>query len=110
MERSRNSGRAAASSHGLTALAVAMGLAVAVAGCALPGPVASGKNWKIAPSYRVTHTGPDAGQGYTALARQYEGERRWREARDAWRKAALEAPNDADILNALGMAEVSQGM
>ena len=45
-----------------------------------------------------------------ALARQYEGERRWHEARDAWRKAALEAPNDADILNALGMAEASQGL
>ena len=110
MERSRNAGRASASPHGLTALAVAVGLAVAVAGCALPTPVASGKNWKIAPTYRVTHTGPGAGQGYTALARQYEGELRWREARDAWRKAALEAPNDADILNSLGMAEVSQGM
>ena len=110
MERSRNAGRAAASPHGLTALAVAVGLAVAVAGCALPAPVASGKTWKIAPSYRVTHTGLGADQGYMTLARQYEGERRWREARDAWRKAALEAPNDADILNSLGMAEVSQGM
>ena len=110
MERPRNAGRAAASPRGLTALAVAVGLAVAVAGCALPTPVASGKNWKIAPSYRVTHTGLGADQGYMTLARQYEGERRWREARDAWRKAAVEAPNDADILNALGMAEVSQGM
>ena len=110
MERPGNAGRACASPHGLTALAAAAGLVVVVAGCALRAPVASGTTWKIAPSYRVTHTGPDAGQGYTALARQYEGARRWREARDAWRKAALEAPNDAEILNALGMAEVSQGL
>jgi len=96
--------------HGFTALAIAVGLAVTVAGCTLPASVATGKNWKIAPSYRVTHTGPGVDQGYMALARQYEGEWRWREARDAWRKAALEAPNNADILNALGMAEASHGL
>ena len=110
MEHPPIAGGATARPPGFTALAIAVGLAIAVAGCALPAPVASGKNWKIAPSYRVIHTGPGADQGYRALARRYEGEWRWREARDAWRKAAAEAPNDADILNALGMAEAGQGL
>jgi len=95
--------------RGLTAMAIAMGLAVAVAGCAAPVSVSSGKPWTIAPSFQVTHTGPGAAQGYMALARRYEGELRWREARDAWRKAALEAPQDADVLNGLGMAEARRG-
>ena len=110
MEHPPIAGGATARPPGFTALAIAVGLAIAVAGCALPAPVASGKNWQIAPSYRVIHTGPGADQGYRALARRYEGEWRWREARDAWRKAAAEAPNDADILNALGMAEAGQGL
>lgn len=80
-------------------------IAVVLAGCSTPEP----KTWRVAPNYRISHAGPSANQGYVALARQFEGERRWREARDAWRKAALAAPEDADTLNALGLAEASQG-
>lgn len=80
-------------------------IAVVLAGCSTPEP----KTWRVAPNYRISHAGPNANQGYVALARQFEGERRWREARDAWRKAALAAPEDADTLNALGLAEASQG-
>jgi hypothetical protein len=81
-------------------------IAVVLAGCAAPAP----KIWRVAPNYRISNAGASADLGYMALARQYEGERRWREARDAWRKAALEAPEDAEILNALGMAEAGQGL
>lgn len=105
----RGAGLSDGQAQRFTALAIAMGLAIAVAGCAAPATVASGKPWKIAPSYRVTHTGPGADQGYMALARQYEGELRWQAAREAWRKAALEAPDDADALNGLGMAEARRG-
>ncbi len=73
-------------------------------GCSTPAPEA----WRVAPLYHVSNAGSD--HGYQALARQYEGEHRWREARDAWRKAALAAPQDADTLNALGMAEAGQGL
>ncbi|MDP3653122.1 MAG: LytR C-terminal domain-containing protein [Rhodoferax sp.] len=73
-------------------------------GCSTPAPEA----WRVAPIFQVAHAGTD--HGYQALARQYEGEHRWREARDAWRKAALAAPQDADTLNALGMAEAGQGL
>lgn len=90
--------------HAVTAAAVA----VLLAGCAAPAPEAM--TWRLAPNYRLSSTEASAAQGYTALARQYEGERRWREARDAWRKAALAAPQDADIQNELGMAEASQGL
>lgn len=73
-------------------------------GCSTPAPEA----WRVAPIFHVANAGTD--HGYRALARQYEGEHRWREARDAWRKAALAAPQDADTLNALGMAEAGQGL
>lgn len=89
--------------HAVTAAAVALVLA----GCAAPEPMMT---WRLAPNYRVSSTAASAAQGYMALARQYEGERRWREARDAWRKAALEAPQNPDILNELGMAEAGQGL
>jgi len=85
-----------------TALAVA---ALALGGCAATGPEA----WRVAPSYRITHAGPVGAQGYAALARQYEGERRWSDALAAWQKAALAAPADAEILDGLGVAQAGQG-
>lgn len=81
--------------------------AVLLAGCAALAP--EPKTWRVAANYRIDNAGTSTELGYQALARQFEGERRWREARDAWRKAALAAPEDADILNALGLAEASQG-
>jgi len=92
------------SCHALSVMAIALVLT----GCAAPVPTV----WRVAPNYRISNSGPGpgAGNGYMALARQFEGEHRWRDARDAWRKAALEAPQDADIMNALGMAEAAQGL
>ena len=90
--------------HGAVAAAA---LAALLAGCAAPAPAL--KAWRVEPNYRITNTGPSAGPGYVALAKQYEGERRWRDASEAWRKASLEAPVDAEILNSLGTAEAGQG-
>ncbi|OGB33003.1 MAG: hypothetical protein A3F78_21990 [Burkholderiales bacterium RIFCSPLOWO2_12_FULL_61_40] len=85
----------------------AVTMAAVVGGCSTPAPEA----WRVAPVYHLAHAGgTSADSAYTALARQYEGEHRWREARNAWRKAALAAPQDADTLNALGMAEAGQGL
>lgn len=84
-------------------------LALVLGACSSPAPEA----WRVAPLYQVAHAGAHSAStdsGYKALARQYEGEHRWREARDAWRKAALAAPQDADTLNALGLAEAGQGL
>lgn len=67
------------------------------------------KLWQVAPNYRIANTGASAEMGYSALARQYEGERRWPEAINAWRKAAAAAPQNAEILNSLGLAEARQG-
>ena len=87
------------------ARAVASVTALVMAGCATPTPEA----WRVVPSYRVTHAGTGAAQGYLALARKYEGEGRVGLALVAWRKAALEAPDDVEILDALGIAEAGQG-
>ena len=81
--------------------------AALLAGCAAPSPPLS--TWRVEPNYRVSGTGPGVAPGYAALARQYEGERRWRDATEAWRKASLEAPDDVDVLNSLGTAEAGQG-
>jgi tetratricopeptide (TPR) repeat protein len=80
-----------------------MAAALALAACATPEP------WRVAPSYQVKHAGVTAGQGYMALARQYEGEGRGPAALVAWRKAALEDPNNVEILGALGIAEAGYG-
>ncbi len=64
--------------------------------------------WRMEPSYRVQGTGTSAAQGYLALARQYEGEERALQAIDAYRKATLAAPDDADMHNALGVALARQ--
>lgn len=85
------------------ARAVALAAALALAACATPEP------WRVAPSYQVKHAGVTAGQGYMALARQYEGEGRGRAALEAWRKAALEDPDNVEILGALGIAEFAYG-
>ncbi|HEU5297335.1 MAG TPA: LytR C-terminal domain-containing protein [Burkholderiaceae bacterium] len=84
---------------------VGLVMALVMAGCATPTPEA----WRVVPRYRVTHAGTGAAQGYFALARKYEGEGRVGLALVAWRKAALEAPDDVEILDALGIAEARQG-
>jgi hypothetical protein len=94
-----SSNHSASRRHALTAAAVLL------TGCTAPELL----TWRLEPNYRVSSTVASAAQGYMALARQYEGELRWPEARDAWRKAAQAAPQDASILNELGMAEARQG-
>lgn len=85
---------------------VALAAAVlALAGCASPAPEA----WRVAPSYRISHAGPGTAHGYVALARQYEGESRWAEALEAWRKAVARAPDEVEILDGLGIALSCQG-
>jgi len=87
-----------------TALACAASLALA--GC-VSSPNAG---WRVEPVYRVDHAPAQAAApGYLALARQYEGEGRWSLALRAYRHAALEAPADAEIHNALGLAEAGLG-
>jgi tetratricopeptide (TPR) repeat protein len=61
------------------------------------------------PNLRVEHAGPGLAQGYVALALRCEGEARWLEALQAWQKAALAAPDDADVHNALGQAQAAAG-
>lgn len=91
----------------LNAVALAaITLVTLLSGCAGPAPALTA--WRVEPTHRIEHTGPSAAPGYVALARQFEGERRWREASDAWRKASLEAPDDAEVLNSLGTAEAGQ--
>ncbi|WP_181178896.1 LytR C-terminal domain-containing protein [Methylibium rhizosphaerae] len=80
-------------------------IALALAGCAGPAPEA----WRVEPNYRVSHAAPGMAPGYAALARQYEGERRWSDALQAWRRAAAQAPGDVDVLDALGVALAGQG-
>ena len=82
---------------------------IAVAAILVGCSTTDSKLWQVAPNYRISNTGASAEMGYTALARQYEGERRWAEAANAWRKAAAAAPQDAEILNSLGLAEARQG-
>jgi len=82
---------------------------IAVAAILVGCSTTDSKLWQVAPNYRISNTGASAEMGYTALARKYEGERRWPEAIIAWRKAAAAAPQDAEILNALGLAEARQG-
>lgn len=82
---------------------------IAVAAILIGCSTTDSKLWQVAPNYRISNTGASAEMGYSALARQYEGERRWPEAINAWRKAAAAAPQNAEILNSLGLAEARQG-
>jgi MFS family permease len=86
---------------GVSAMAVAAG--TVLGGCATPAHEAAG--WRMEPLYRATtSSAPVLSQGYTALARQYEGETRWNHAADAWRKAVAAEPDNADLHTALGVA------
>lgn len=60
--------------------------------------------WRVEPAYRTSSAGADPAQGYLALARQYEGDDRTTQALDAYRRAALAAPGDAEVQNAVGLA------
>jgi hypothetical protein len=79
---------------------------LALAGCASDKPLA----WRVEPTARTTNVGAaNSAQGYLALARQYDGEGRHAQALEFYRKAALEAPYDPDVLDQVGVAEAAQG-
>jgi hypothetical protein len=84
------------------ALLAGMGLSACTAPAAL-------QPLRMEPNLRVEHAGPGHAQGYVALAQRYEGDARWPEALQAWQKAALAAPDDADVHNALGQAQAAAG-
>lgn len=90
----------------LSVLACALAGSLGLAACVAPAPL---QPMRVAPSMRLDHSGPGPAQGYVALARRYEGEGRWPEALQAWRKAALAAPGDAEVHNALGQAQAGLG-
>ena len=86
-----------------------------VAGCVLAGcstaPPQAGPAWRVEPVLQVSHGGRnDGGQAALALARAYDGEGRSGQALLAYRRAAAEAPHDADVQTALGIALATQGL
>ena len=87
----------------LTLLSV--GASAVLLGCAsLPSAP-----WRVEPNYRVQDSSASAAQGWLALAQQHEGEARPAQAIAAYQKAALAAPGDAEVHNALGVALARQG-
>lgn len=85
--------------HGMRG-SYAAALGAVLAGCAVMSP----DPWRVQGSYRIEHKGGMPAPGYLALARQYEGESRHALALQAYRKAAHEAPDDPDVMNAYGTA------
>lgn len=77
------------------------------AGCAAPGGDPHSA-WRVEPLMRLSHGGSDPVSGLMALGRAYEGERRWRDAADAYRRAAVQAPDDPAIQDALGRTLAAQ--
>ncbi|HEY1391895.1 MAG TPA: tetratricopeptide repeat protein [Methylibium sp.] len=80
-------------------------IALGLVGCSAPQP----QTWRVAPTYRVSVTGSASALDYAALARQYEGEQRWGDALNAWSKAASVAPDNAEVLDKLGVALAERG-
>lgn len=86
--------------------ALAAGVSAALLGCASVAPT----GWRVEPAYRLDHGGAaNASAAYLAMARQYEGESRDAQALLAYRRAALAAPDDADVQQALGLALARHG-
>jgi LytR cell envelope-related transcriptional attenuator/Tetratricopeptide repeat len=80
-----------------------------LAGALLLGGCASstGPAWKIEPVFTVDAASRgSAGSGYATLARMYEAEGRGAQALEAWRKAVMANPSDADLRTATGVALV----
>lgn len=75
------------------------------AGCSTAPPLA-GPAWRVEPVLQVSH---GDGQAALALARAYDGEGRAVQALRAYRRAAADAPHDADAQTALGIALATQG-
>lgn len=87
---------------------IASVLLISVAGCAAPGPDATGA-WKIEPVFNVMHT-IQSSQAYYTLGRYHDGSKAWGRAIDAYRKAiAIDAQN-IEAYNALGVALAQSGV
>ena len=81
---------------GAWSLPAIMALGLALAGCAsvekTPGPP-----WRVEALWRVDNgVVPGSGAAYFALGRKYEGEGRWQQAAEAYRKATLAEPANAE--------------
>jgi tetratricopeptide (TPR) repeat protein len=100
---SRHRGRKPNRTRTLTLLTVAASAALLGCSSLTSGP------WRVEPAYRVEAGHPKPAQGYLALARQYEGEKRIAQALDAYRNAAKAAPTDADVQNTVGLAFARHG-
>ena len=86
-----------------------LALALALAGCNSVDP-SPAPPWRVEGLWRVddgvtSGTGP----GYYALGRAYEGEGRWEQAANAYRKAVRAEPANAEYCSALGLALVRGG-
>ena len=83
---------------------LALTVALVLAGCATP-PDPGAPPWRVQPLWRVDDA-PLRGTapGYAALGLKYDGEGRWLQAADAYRKAALADPANAEYRNALALA------
>lgn len=80
---------------------------VLAAGCATVTNE-SPDSWRVEPLFRLSHGDGDKGNGLLALGRAYEGERRWRDAEDVYRRSASRAPGDPQGHNALGRVLAAQ--
>lgn len=76
-----------------------------LAGCA-SAPLGA-PAWRVEPVLQVRH---GDGLAALALARAYDGEGRAAEALRTYRRAAAEAPHDAQVQSALGIALATQGL
>jgi tetratricopeptide (TPR) repeat protein len=81
-----------------------LAIVLALAGCNSVDP-SPAPPWRVEGLWRVDDgvTG-GTGPGYYALGRAYEGEGRWEQAANAYRKAVRAEPANAEYCNALGLA------
>src|SRR2546428_8253430 len=87
---------------------LALALAFALAGCASVEKTA-GPPWRVETLWRVDNgVVPGSGAAYFALGRKYEGEGRWQQAAEAYRKATLAEPANAEYRSAVGLMLAAQ--
>lgn len=83
-------------------------LGLAVAGCASVEKTPAAP-WRIEALWRLDNgVVPGSGAAYFALGRKYEGEGRWQQAAEAYRKASVAEPANAEYRNAVGLMLAAQ--
>lgn len=87
----------------------ALAACATLGGCATD-EAAAPKAWRIEPQYRISSTGdPANARGYYALGNACAGEGRWQEAAQAYARAAMNDPLEADYHSALGISQAMLG-